>query len=61
MVLVCVYYLGLAPYEKSRHFLGLSEKSWVNWTKEIRRRRQRIATLRYCSRREDILFRLLSS
>ena len=38
MVLFRLYYLGLAPYEKVRHFLGLSEHSWVNWTEEIRRR-----------------------
>jgi hypothetical protein len=37
MVLFRVYYLGLAPYEKARHFLGLGERSWVNWTEEIRR------------------------
>jgi hypothetical protein len=33
-----VYYLGLAPYEKSRLFLGISEHTWMNWTDEIRRR-----------------------
>ena len=38
MVLFRLYYLGLAPYENSRHFLGLSEHSWVNWTERIRRR-----------------------
>ena len=38
MVLFRVYYLGLAPYENARHFLGLSEHSWVNWSEEIRRR-----------------------
>jgi hypothetical protein len=37
MVLFRVYYLGLAPYDKARHFVGLSERSWVNWTEEIRR------------------------
>ena len=37
MVLFRVYYLGLAPYDKARHFIGLSERSWVNWTEEIRR------------------------
>jgi hypothetical protein len=31
----CIY-LGLAPYENARHFLGLSERSWVNWTEEVR-------------------------
>ncbi len=38
MVMFRVYYLGLAPYENARHFLGLSERSWVNWSEEIRRR-----------------------
>jgi hypothetical protein len=38
MVLFRVFYLGLAPYERARHFLGLSEMGWVNWTEEIRRR-----------------------
>lgn len=37
MVLFRVYYLGLATYDKVRHFVGLSERSWVNWTEEIRR------------------------
>jgi hypothetical protein len=38
MVLFRVYYLSLAPYEKARHFLGLSERSWVNWSEEVRHR-----------------------
>jgi hypothetical protein len=38
MVMFRMYYLGLAPYENTRHFLGLSEHSWVNWSQEIRRR-----------------------
>jgi hypothetical protein len=38
MVLFRLYYLGLVPYEKARHFLGLSETTWVTWTEEIRRR-----------------------
>ena len=38
MVLFRLYYLGLAPYENARHFLGLSELSWVNWTEQIRHR-----------------------
>jgi hypothetical protein len=37
MVLFRVYYLGLALYDKARHFVGWSERSWVNWTGEIRR------------------------
>jgi len=38
MVLFRLYYLGLAPYERARHLLGLSERGWVNWSEEIRRR-----------------------
>jgi hypothetical protein len=38
MVLFRLYYLGLAPYEKARHFLGLSEQGWMNWSEEVRRR-----------------------
>jgi hypothetical protein len=38
MVMFRMYYLGLVPYERARHFLGLSEHSWVNWSEEIRRR-----------------------
>ena len=38
LVMFRVYYLGLAPYDNARHFLGLSERSWVNWSEEIRRR-----------------------
>jgi hypothetical protein len=38
MVLFRVYYLGLAPYEKARHFVSISEKTWVNWTEEVRHR-----------------------
>jgi hypothetical protein len=36
LVLFRVFYLGMAPYERARHFLGLSEMGWVNWTEEIR-------------------------
>jgi hypothetical protein len=38
MVMFRLYYLGMAPYDNARHFLGLSERSWVNWSEEIRRR-----------------------
>jgi len=38
MVMFRLYYLGLAPYETARHFLGLSEHNWVTWSEEIRRR-----------------------
>jgi len=33
-----LYYLGCAPYERGRHFLGVSERTWVQWTEDIRRR-----------------------
>src|SRR5260370_24417174 len=36
MVLFRLYYLGLAPDENARHFLGLSGHTWVNWTAPIR-------------------------
>ena len=38
MVLFRLYYLGQMPYDRTRHFLGLSEMNWVHWTEEIRRR-----------------------
>jgi len=38
MVMFRLYYLGLAPYERARHFLGLSEHSWVTWSEQIRHR-----------------------
>lgn len=38
MVLFRLHYLGLTPYENARHFLGLSEQGWVNWSEEVRRR-----------------------
>ena len=38
MVLFRLYYLGLAPYETARHFLGLSGTNGVNWTEQIRHR-----------------------
>lgn len=38
MVLFRLYYLGLAPYQNARHFLGLREDTWVVWTEQIRRR-----------------------
>ena len=34
MVMFRLYYLGLASYETARHFLGLSEHSWVNWSEQ---------------------------
>ena len=38
MVLFRLYYLGLSPYERTRHFLGLSEMGWVQCTEVIRKR-----------------------
>lgn len=38
LVLCRLYYLGLAPYERARRFLGLREDVWVKWTEEIRER-----------------------
>jgi hypothetical protein len=37
-VLFRLYYVGLMPYDQTRHFLGISEMNWVQWTEEIRRR-----------------------
>jgi hypothetical protein len=36
LILFRVYYLGLAPYENARHFLGIGELTWVAWTEQIR-------------------------
>jgi hypothetical protein len=36
LVLFRLYYLGQAPYDQARHWLGLSEMGWVRWTEEIR-------------------------
>jgi hypothetical protein len=38
MVLFRLYYLGGVPYERARHFLGLSDHGWTKWSEEIRRR-----------------------
>jgi len=38
MVLFRIHYLSLAPYERARQFLGLSEWNWSKWTEEIRQR-----------------------
>jgi hypothetical protein len=38
MVLFRLYYHGLSPYERTQHYLGLSEHSWVQWTEAIRQR-----------------------
>jgi hypothetical protein len=38
MAMFRLYYLGLAEYERARRFLGLSERGWVNWSEEVRRR-----------------------
>ena len=36
LILFRVFYLGLAPYHSARHFLGLSDLAWVQWTEQIR-------------------------
>jgi hypothetical protein len=38
MVMFRLFYLGLSPYDTARHFLGLSEMSWVKWSEDVRRR-----------------------
>ena len=38
MVMFRLYYLGLAPYDRTRHFLGLTEHTWVRWSEQIRSR-----------------------
>jgi len=38
MVMFRMFYLGLSPYDTARHFLGLSEMSWVKWSEDVRRR-----------------------
>ena len=38
MVMFRTYYLGLVPYEQARWFLGLSERGWVNWSEDVRRK-----------------------
>ena len=37
MVMFRLYYLGLAEYNRARHFLGLTEYTWANWQDDIRR------------------------
>lgn len=37
LILFRVYYVALTPYERARHFLGLSADTWVVWTEQIRR------------------------
>src|SRR5712664_3459513 len=54
MVMFRVYYLGLAPYENARHFLGLSERSWVNWSEESAAVAVRSCSDAACSPRENI-------
>lgn len=36
LILFRVYYLGLAPYEHARHFVGISELTWAAWSEQIR-------------------------
>ena len=38
LVMFRLFYLGLAPYDKARHFLGLTEWTWSKWSEEVRKR-----------------------
>jgi hypothetical protein len=38
MVMFRLFYLGLAPYDSARHFLGLTEWTWSKWADEVRLR-----------------------
>ena len=38
MVMFRLFYLGLAPYDSARHFLGLTELTWSKWSEEVRQR-----------------------
>lgn len=42
MVMFRMFYLGMAPYETARHFLGLTEMSWSKWSEEAATLRQGI-------------------
>ena len=62
MVMFRLFYLGLTPYDRARHFLGLSERSWVNWTEDVRTRcgeellrRGMFPPRRYFSGSEEVL------
>jgi hypothetical protein len=37
LVIFRLYYLGLAEYNRARHFLGVTEYTWTNWRDDIRR------------------------
>jgi hypothetical protein len=37
MAMFRVFYLGLAPYEQAKEFLGLTERGWLNWSEDVRR------------------------
>jgi len=60
MVMFRLHYLGLAPYENARHFLGLSEQGWVNWSEEVRRRCGKELLRRGMFPRENISRRIVS-
>lgn len=36
LIMFLVYHISLAPYERARGHLGVSEMTWVNWSEEIR-------------------------
>lgn len=38
LILFRLHYLGGAEYQAARHLLGLSERTWTDWTEEIRAR-----------------------
>jgi len=38
MVMFRMFYLGMAPYDSARHFLGLTEFTWSKWSEEVRQR-----------------------
>jgi hypothetical protein len=38
ILLFRLYYLGIMPYDRARHLLGLSEPNCVTWTEQVRRR-----------------------
>jgi hypothetical protein len=37
VVLFNVYYAGNCPYERAKHWFGLSDQGWARWTEDIRR------------------------
>ena len=54
MVMFRMFYLGLSPYDTARHFLGLSEMSWVKWSEDVRAAAARSWCVAKCFRHENI-------